>query len=167
MHQDCSALSVPKLPVLHPSRVLLTLSGYVQDLVTSQMHGKLLVDGVLYPTSYGTNVGEQCAPVLLHLQRCGAEHAGTPAAEQAAEAVLLCTALLRLLLVTVSCLGQPPTIDPERDCPACRYLEQINLANRTRTASYHYGPLLPDPSLCVGTHTITYSNASQQCAPAC
>ena len=33
----------------------------VQDLVTAQMHGKLLVDDTLYPASYGTNVGEQCA----------------------------------------------------------------------------------------------------------
>ena len=34
----------------------------MQSYVATQKHGKLVVDGTLYPKSYGTNVGEQCAP---------------------------------------------------------------------------------------------------------
>lgn len=32
----------------------------------------------------------------------------------------------------------------------------------TITASIDYGAAIPDPGLCMGTHTIVYSNKSQQ-----
>lgn len=64
-------------------------------------HGKLIVDGLLYPRAYSSNVNEQV-------------------------------------------------------------IQEINLATRTRIASHSYGPLLADPSLCVGTHSVAWTNASQQ-----
>ena len=64
-------------------------------------HGKLIVDGLLYPRAYASNVNEQV-------------------------------------------------------------IQEINLQTRTRTASYSFAALLPNPSLCNGTHSVGWTNATRQ-----
>ena len=39
----------------------------------------------------------------------------------------------------------------------------INLQTQQRTASYPYNASLPDPTICVGTHSIVYSTINKQC----
>ena len=39
----------------------------------------------------------------------------------------------------------------------------INLQTQQRVAHYSYNQSLPDPSICVGTHSIVYSTINKQC----
>ena len=41
-------------------------------------------------------------------------------------------------------------------------IEQINLPSQNRTNSFNYSSSLPDPTICTGTHSVGYSNISQQ-----
>jgi hypothetical protein len=41
-------------------------------------------------------------------------------------------------------------------------IEQLNLPTQKRTYSYNYSSFLPDPTICTGTHSVGYSNISQQ-----
>ncbi|DBA92352.1 hypothetical protein WJX77_003824 [Trebouxia sp. C0004] len=87
--------------VLTPeSATNVTLAAVVPSYVSSQMHGKLIVNGAINPSSYGSNVGEQV-------------------------------------------------------------LEKFNLTTNTRTNHFNFSSFLPDPSVCVGTHTIVYSQVNQ------
>ena len=140
-------------------------SALLQSLQTTAGHGKLVVDGTLYPKSYGTNVNEQCAPPL----RCPSRPAPPAASTAAWEALPWSGAALRRaagrpLLQEPAGRRQKSFPQPAKRLPR-RYLEQFDLSNATRTAAINYAPLLPTPGLCVGTHSIAYSNASQQCAP--
>ncbi|BDA42283.1 hypothetical protein COCOBI_03-1700 [Coccomyxa sp. Obi] len=40
-------------------------------------------------------------------------------------------------------------------------IEEIDLPSQKRTNSFNYTSFLPDPSVCTGTHSVTYSNISQ------
>ena len=47
-------------------------------------------------------------------------------------------------------------------CVVRQVIEQINLPSQNRTNSYNYSSFLPDPTICTGTHSVGYSNISQQ-----
>ena len=47
-------------------------------------------------------------------------------------------------------------------CAVPQVIEQINLPSQNRTNSYNYSSFLPDPTVCTGTHSVGYSNISQQ-----
>ena len=60
-------------------------------------------------------------------------------------------------------------------CDSCRQLpfnsprapthcaQVINLQTQQRVAHYEYSTSLPDPTICVGTHSIVYSTINKQC----
>ncbi len=47
-------------------------------------------------------------------------------------------------------------------CTVLQVIEQINLPSQNRTNSFNYSSFLPDPTICTGTHSVGYSNISQQ-----
>ena len=47
-------------------------------------------------------------------------------------------------------------------CCALQVIEQINLPKQARTNSFNYSSFLPNASICTGTHSVGYSNISQQ-----
>ena len=47
-------------------------------------------------------------------------------------------------------------------CAMAQVIEQINLPSQNRTGAYNYSSFLPDPTVCTGTHSVGYSNVSQQ-----
>ena len=47
-------------------------------------------------------------------------------------------------------------------CRALQVIEQINLPKQARTNSFNYSSFLPNASICTGTHSVGYSNISQQ-----
>ena len=46
-------------------------------------------------------------------------------------------------------------------------VQVINLQTQQRTASFVYNTTLPDPTICVGTHSIVYSTINKQCVSVC